>query len=193
MAKKNIEIRRADIDLEEQKIIVSFTTYDTDSSNSPKCIKIDNQASFICKNDASEIAYNHDLGDINSGMQTADNYYPYVVNDYKIDLSTTVFNLETDMLFVFIYSKNGNNPDYLEAVIPIYHEQGLYKIGYETIAADFKNCDCNHNDYIASANSIILISGIEYALKEGDYQRAAKYWQIMHSSTLVTKSCNCNS
>lgn len=190
--KKNIEIRRADVDLEAQKIILSFTTYDSDNDNPPKYIKIDNQTTFVCKNEASEVAYTYNLDPIEAGTEVS-NYYPYVVNDEEIDLSLSAFNLETDMLFLFIYSKDDDNPDYLEAVIPMYYEQGLYKIGYETIAKEFKNCDCDNNDYVASANCVILISGIEYALREGDYQRAIKYWQIIHRSTPVNNSCNCNS
>lgn len=194
MAKKDIVINNVILNTENNTLTLSFTTYDEANTNGPKRIAIDNQTTFICKNEESinSAKFNFDVADYTVSPAPIEGYYEYDT-DKVIDLNDAIlFTPSTDIMYIFIYSNSGSD-EYLEAVVPIYCEENLYKIGYETISQDFKICDCNHSDYLASANCIILINGIEYSLLIGDYKQASKYWQIIHTLSITNNSCNCNS
>lgn len=192
MAKKDIVVDNATLDSENNSLTLSFTTYDEENTNVPKRIAIDNQTTFVCKNEESINATKIDIESSDYTTESAGGYYAYHV-DKTIDLTDKVLlTSTTDIMYVFIYSKDSEE-EYLEAVIPVYDEKNLYEIAYKTISQDFKTCDCNHNDYLASANSIILINGIEYSLIIGDYRQANKYWQILHTSSITNNSCKCHS
>lgn len=171
----SINITKAEIDGSNLKL--EFT-----SNNTPERIAVDNQTSFICKNEESEVAFTANITNI-SGT--------YIVNQ-SFDLSTSPFNTESDLLFVYIYSKNGSDPEYLEAVVPVYNTTLLYDKIFNTLKTDFSGCSNNCSNTNTSISMMNLYNGFKFALNVGDYKSAINYWNsIFNSNTTNISGCKC--
>lgn len=190
MAKKDIYIEKAELDAPSQLLKMKFETYSDNESDSPKRIVIDNQHSFICKNEASNDGNGIASFDLNSDGKEESGSYVFTV-DAEFDLSTKPLDVNEDILFVFIFSNDTVGGEYLEAVVPVYFEFSIYKHVYDSIRHDFKDCSNKCSNYDNSANEVILFNGIEYSIAIGDYQRASDYWKLLHGDIATASGCNC--
>lgn len=177
-------------------VTLSFVTSKTGSSSAPteadyKPIKIliDNQETFICKNEESSAS--SQFTPITYTTNVSGNTRTYSVSNETLDLSTSIVKPEEDLMFVYIYSKNGTDPDYLEAVLPLYNEYNLYKRVFDNVKNDFAGCANSCKEYNDSASIIVLLKGLEYSLIVGDYRKAIDFWKAIHNSKSVTQGCNC--
>ena len=190
MAKIDIYIEKAELDAPSQLLKMKFKTYSDNESDSPKRIVIDNQHSFICKNEVSNNGNGIASFDLKAdGKEEESGSYVFTV-DSEFDLSTKPLNVNEDILFVFIFS-NDTVDEYLEAVVPVYFEFSIYKHVYDSIRHDFKDCSNKCSNYDSSANEVILFNGIEYSIAIGDYQRASDYWKLLHGDITTASGCNC--
>lgn len=173
----------------------------TIANYAPLRLAIDNQTTFICKNEESTNSYkigrSKSQGDgglvYTTSPTSAENITNYNVNQ-TFDLSTSVFTPQSDLLFVYIYSQNGATArEYLEAVVPVYNEENLYNKILNIIKSDYKNCstECKNNN-VNSAYIINLYNGFKLALANGDYKTAIVFWNKMNNiATDTTGGCNC--
>ena len=161
----------------------------------PLRLAIDNQTTFICKNEESTNSYkigrSRSQGDGGLVYTTdtligAVNITTYNVNQ-TFDLSASAFTPQSDLFFVYIYSQNGTTarevtPEYLEAVVPVYNEENLYNKILNIIKSDYTNCstECKNNN-VNSAYIINLYNGFKLALANGDYKTAIVFWNNLET------------
>lgn len=162
---------------------LEFTTVKPTGNYSPERIAIDNQTSFICKNEESKAAFKANITKV-SGTYSV---------DQDFDLSTSAFNTNSDLLFVYIYSNNGSSREYLEAVVPVFNTTFLYDKIYNTLKSDFSGCSNNCSNTNTSISMMNLYNGFKFALNTGDYKGAINYWNsIFNNTTTNISGCNCN-
>ena len=158
----------------------------------PLRLAIDNQTTFICKNEESTNSYkigrSVSQGDgglvYTSTPTTTANVTNYSVNQ-TFDLSTSAFTPQSDLLFVYIYSQNGDTarevtPEYLEAVVPVYNEKNILDKVLNVIKKDFSGCDKECKTNINSAYIINLYNGFKLALANGDYKATIIFWNELN-------------
>lgn len=173
----------------------------TEENYKPLRLAVDNQYSFICKNEESSnstkfesILYNtSESHSSTTGIYTRQ----YDVRE-TLDLSASAFTPESDLLFVYIYSQDGASghstvPEYLEAVVPVYNEKNILDKVFNAIKKDFSGCDKECKEYTTSAYAVNLYNGFKYALSTGDYRAAIMFWNKLNNCTTSTTSgCNCH-
>lgn len=182
-------------------LLLNFTTTKASSTSAtdyaPLKFAIDNQVSFICKNEESSASTKIDVVYETSPSGRKDYTYDstnkiYTLN-HQYDLSETVLNPSTDLLFVFIYSKNGSNPNFLDAVVPVYDEKALYDRMYNVLKADFNGCANRCSNVTNSTNVINMYNGFRLALNTSDYKGAINFWNKLNNlTTSTTSGCNCH-
>lgn len=176
-------------------ILKNSTGSFTSADYKPLRIAIDNQTSFICKNEESSASFKINSLDYTDRGTTVSRSYDV---DDTFSLETSAFNTDIDLLFVYIYSQNGATvhevtPEYLEVVVPVYNEENLYNKILNIIKSDYKNCstECKNNN-VNSAYIINLYNGFKLALANGDYKTAIVFWNKMNNiATDTTGGCNC--
>lgn len=198
MSKSAINIEGVTLNIEAKTLHLQFKTYDSSNNKPPLKIVIDNQKTFICKNDYSTSAYVYDITTQYSPTQSG-GMWEYTTN-LTISLPETncifIPEVEDNLYFVYIYSTGDTTDEpYLEAVIPVYDEQTIYNKTFNIIKQEFSGCNtfCKENNTNSSINTILGLKGLEYALVTGDYKSAINFWNIVNSTfSTVTNHCNCN-
>lgn len=202
--RNNINITKSTV--VDNNLELIFTTSSTSSpavagtSVKPLRVAIDNQSTFICKNENSDSAVKSDI--ISSEISPTPSSstatsHSFTVNK-TIDLSATIVTPESDLLFVFIYSQDGattisGTPEYLEAIVSVYDEEKLQNIVLNAIKQDFIGCDKECNETITSAYIVNLYNGFRYAIATEDYKAAITFWNKLNNYTSSAASgCNCH-
>lgn len=175
-------------------ILKNSTGSFTSADYKPLRIAIDNQTSFICKNEESSASFKINSLDYTDRGTTVGRSYDV---DDTFSLETSAFNTDIDLLFVYIYSQNGATvhevtPEYLEVVVPVYNEKNILDKVFNAIKKDFSGCNKECKTNIDSAYIINLYNGFKLALANGDYKAAIVFWNELNNfTTNTTSGCNC--
>lgn len=202
--RNNINITKATV--VDSNLELIFTTSSTSSpavagtSVKPLRVAIDNQSTFICKNENSDSAVKSDITSAEispTPSSSTATSHSFTVNK-TIDLSATIVNPESDLLFVFIYSQDGTTtisgtPEYLEAVVPVYNNSTLQNIVFNELKHNFAGCNKDCVSTTDSAYIVNLYNGFKYSIINGDYKTAILFFNKINNFTSNTTSgCNCN-
>lgn len=145
-------------------------------------IYIDNQYTFVCRNEASDIAKSSKK---TVPLSTGTTY------SGTIDISDINYiDFQNDLLFVFFEIKKSDGSLSTEAVYPTYNEKVLYTLIYNEVKSDFRNCCSGINTDALS--KVYLFYGIKFALNSGNYYDAKELWKTLYGNQgILGKICGC--
>lgn len=138
---------------------------------------IDNQDTFVCKNEPSSVA-----------IWIPIEMTPDVEFTVDVDLDDFFYvDFDTDLLILFF--RKVENLDYYVAAVC--NKQALLNLVLDNISIKTA-CDCSDPD-CADVNYYIAWLGFMLASNTGDYPGMVKYWKILHNGSASTSSnCGCN-
>lgn len=151
---------------------------DTEGSKITK-ICIDTQDTFSCKNSASDIALVcANPGEGSQTIDLSDNEASYLLEN-------------ENLLFVYIYTKEGDGDSIVNKIIPIHDSGRLYKVVYDKIRNDFNGCDCCIDFDGKSVEYVYAFYGLMFALNSGNLRDACNLWKVINGTNVTLRKCGC--
>lgn len=151
-------------------------------------VKIDNQDTFVCSSDASDVSQ---TGVVACLVDSTTNTETISI-DLNNAVKPTTFDIKNDLLFVFLNVYNTAKESVVTTVMSIiYHDVYLYRYIWDKIKNIFYN-DCCEKISCDMTDSARLESLFEIAISHKQYQDAVKLWKAIHLGGNNTSNCNCN-
>lgn len=195
-----IKITKLILDKASQKITISAEV--ESSGEYMTALYIDNQKTFVCKNEPSDsstkIELNPDGLTESTDVLTITGGVVTKITDFVIDLTkitqgvVSTLNIEKDLIFLFIDDINLDIIGY--TITTLYDKDGFYMQILSQMHKDIVTTGCCDLPQ-AAADLALMYEAFYLSQLVTDYGKTIYYWNELHTGNNIslTSKCNCKS